>query len=152
MHAFHIHYRNTQGTLMRILTAVSRRGLEMFYVQACADGHGQRASLLLDVNSKQIGQLCRDWYAIVDVMDVAVGTPYRRDARFCHRLAECASASLCKRKRPQRQRRDGIEIRPRNRPTDFRKLCSAGHRYFRSALPAPLGLNRRMCPAPNSTE
>ena len=75
MHAFHIHYRNTQGTLMRILTAVSRRGLEMFYVQACADGHGQRASLLLDVNTKQIGQLCRDWYAIVDVMDVCVGTP-----------------------------------------------------------------------------
>jgi acetolactate synthase regulatory subunit len=75
MHAFHIHYRNTQGTLMRILTAVSRRGLEMFYVQACADGHGQRASLLLDVNTKQIGQLCRDWYAIVDVMDVHVGVP-----------------------------------------------------------------------------
>ena len=75
MQAFHIHYRNTQGTLMRILTAVSRRGLDMPYVQACADGHGQRASLLLDVNSKQIGQLCRDWYAIVDVMDVHVGTP-----------------------------------------------------------------------------
>src|SRR6202008_2171271 len=62
MHAFHIHYRNTQGTLMRILTAVSRRGLDVPYVQACADGHGQRASLLLDVNTKQIGQLCRDWY------------------------------------------------------------------------------------------
>jgi acetolactate synthase regulatory subunit len=75
MHAFHIHYRNTQGTLMRILTAVSRRGLEMPYVQALADGHGQRASLLLDVNTKQIGQLCRDWYAIVDVMDVRVGAP-----------------------------------------------------------------------------
>ena len=60
---------------MRILTAVSRRGLDMPYVQACADGHGQRASLLLDVNTKQIGQLCRDWYAIVDVMDVRVGTP-----------------------------------------------------------------------------
>lgn len=75
MHAFHIHYRNTQGTLMRILTAVSRRGLEMPYVQAQADGHGQRASLLLDVNTKQIGQLCRDWYAIVDVMDVRVGAP-----------------------------------------------------------------------------
>jgi acetolactate synthase regulatory subunit len=75
MHAFHIHYRNTQGTLMRILTAVSRRGLDMPYVQACADGHGQRASLLLDVNTKQIGQLCRDWYAIVDVMDVRVGVP-----------------------------------------------------------------------------
>jgi len=44
-------------------------------VQACADGHDQRASLLLDVNTKQIGQLCRDWYAIVDVMDVRVATP-----------------------------------------------------------------------------
>jgi acetolactate synthase regulatory subunit len=75
MHAFHIHYRNTQGTLMRILTAVSRRGIEMPYVQASAAGHGHRASLLLDVNTKQIGQLCRDWYAIVDVMDVNVGVP-----------------------------------------------------------------------------
>jgi acetolactate synthase regulatory subunit len=75
MNAFHIHYRNTQGTLMRILTAVSRRGIEMPYVQALAAGHGHRASLLLDVNTKQIGQLCRDWYAIVDVMDVSVGVP-----------------------------------------------------------------------------
>src|SRR5438270_12319782 len=75
MHAFHIHYRNTQGTLMRILTAVSRRGIEMPFVQASASGHGHRASLLLDVNTKQIGQLCRDWYAIVDVMDVRVGVP-----------------------------------------------------------------------------
>lgn len=75
MNAFHIHYRNTQGTLMRILTAVSRRGIEMPYVQASAAGHGHRASLLLDVNTKQIGQLCRDWYAIVDVMDVSVGVP-----------------------------------------------------------------------------
>ncbi len=75
MHAFHIYYRNTQGTLMRILTAVSRRGIEMPYVQASAAAHGHRASLLLDVNSKQIGQLCRDWYAIVDVTDVNVGVP-----------------------------------------------------------------------------
>jgi len=75
MNAFHIHYRNTQGTLIRILTAVSRRGIEMPYVHASAAGHGHRASLLLDVNTKQIGQLCRDWYAIVDVMDVSVGVP-----------------------------------------------------------------------------
>jgi acetolactate synthase regulatory subunit len=75
MNAFHIHYRNTQGTLMRILTAVSRRGIEMPYVHASAAAHGYRASLLLDVNTKQIGQLCRDWYAIVDVMDVSVGVP-----------------------------------------------------------------------------
>jgi len=75
MHAFHIHYRNTQGTLMRILTAVSRRGLSIEYLQASASGRDHRADLLLEVNEKQIGQLCRDWHAIVDVTDVRVGTP-----------------------------------------------------------------------------
>jgi acetolactate synthase regulatory subunit len=75
MHAFHIHYRNTQGTLMRILTAVSRRGLDVPYVHAASAGHVHRADLLLEVNAKQIGQLCRDWHAIVDVTDVRVDTP-----------------------------------------------------------------------------
>ncbi len=75
MHAFHIHYRNTQGTLMRILTAVSRRGLDMNYVHAGPVGSGHRADLLLEVNAKQIGQLCRDWHAIVDVTDVRVSVP-----------------------------------------------------------------------------
>ncbi len=75
MHAFHIHYRNTQGTLMRILTAVSRRGIEVPYVHAASAGHVHRADLLLEVNLKQIGQLCRDWHAIVDVTDVRVGSP-----------------------------------------------------------------------------
>jgi acetolactate synthase regulatory subunit len=75
MNAFHIHYRNTQGTLMRILTAVSRRGIEIPYVHASVSGAGHRADLLLEVNAKQIGQLCRDWHAIVDVTDVRVGTP-----------------------------------------------------------------------------
>ncbi len=75
MHAFHIHYRNTQGTLMRILTAVSRRALDVHYVRAAASGNGYRADLLLEVTPKQIGQLCRDWYAIVDVTDVKYGTP-----------------------------------------------------------------------------
>jgi len=75
MHAFHIHYRNTQGTLMRILTAVSRRGLEIPYVLASSSGHGYRADLLLEVNAKQIGQLCRDWHAIVDVTGVRMSVP-----------------------------------------------------------------------------
>ncbi len=75
MHAFHIHYRNMQGTLMRILTAVSRRGIEVPYVHASPAGHSHRADLLLEVNAKQIGQLCRDWHAIVDVTDVRVGVP-----------------------------------------------------------------------------
>ncbi|MGA9040028.1 MAG: hypothetical protein WB421_05790 [Terriglobales bacterium] len=75
MHAFHIRYRNTQGTLMRILNAASRRALDMPYVQAIPTGHEHTATLLLEVNAKQIGQLCRDWYAIVDVTDVRVGVP-----------------------------------------------------------------------------
>ena len=75
MHAFHIHYRNTQGTLMRILTAVSRRALEVQYLHAAASGNTHRLDLLLEVTPKQIGQLCRDWHAIVDVTDVRFGTP-----------------------------------------------------------------------------
>jgi acetolactate synthase small subunit len=75
MHAFHIHYRNTQGTLMRILTAVSRRALEVQYVHAVPSGNAYRLDLLVEVTPKQIGQLCRDWHAIVDVTDVRFGTP-----------------------------------------------------------------------------
>lgn len=80
MHAFHIRYRNTQGTLMRILNAASRRAIDMPYVQATPtqatpidDTH--TVTLLLDVNAKQIGQLSRDWHAIVDVADVRTGAP-----------------------------------------------------------------------------
>jgi acetolactate synthase small subunit len=75
MQAFHIHYRNTQGTLMRILTAVSRRALDITYVHAQAapiepNDPTYEVTLLLDVNPKQVGQLRRDWYAIMDVQDV----------------------------------------------------------------------------------
>src|SRR5207302_10411450 len=75
MQVIHIRYRNTQGTLMRILNAVSRRGLDLPYVQAEALEHAHNVTLLLDVNPKQIGQLCRDWHAIVDVTDVRAGAP-----------------------------------------------------------------------------
>ena len=75
MHAFQIRYRNTQGTLMRILNAASRRALDMPYVQASPSGSLHSATLLLEVNAKQIGQLCRDWRAIVDVTGVSVSEP-----------------------------------------------------------------------------
>ena len=75
MHVFHVHYRNTQGTLMRILNAVSRRGIDLPYVQAEPAGHKHQVTLLLDVNPKQIGQLYRDWHAVVDVVDVRAGAP-----------------------------------------------------------------------------
>lgn len=70
MHVFHIRYRNTQGTLMRILTAASRRGIDTPYVQAEPSGHEHKVTLLMEVNQKQVGQLRRDWFAIVDVLDV----------------------------------------------------------------------------------
>lgn len=70
MQAFHIHYRNTQGTLMRILNAVSRRGLELTSVHADAAERDHSVTLALDVTAKQIGQLHREWYAIADVTEV----------------------------------------------------------------------------------
>ena len=60
MQVFHIRYRNTQGTLMRILNAASRRGLDLPYVQAEALDHTHNVTLLLDVNPKQIGDSPRD--------------------------------------------------------------------------------------------
>ena len=80
MQAFHIYYRNTQGTLMRILTAVSRRALDLTYVHAEAAPGGpnndptHKVTVLLDVNPKQVGQLRRDWYAIVDVTEVRIAS------------------------------------------------------------------------------
>ena len=70
MQAFHIRYRNTQGTLMRILNAASRRGLDLISVQAEPAGHDYNVTLVLDVNQKQVGQLHREWYSVADVTNV----------------------------------------------------------------------------------
>jgi len=76
MQAFQIRYRNTQGTLMRILNAVSRRGLDMPSVHAEVGEHDHEVTLLLDVNAKQVGQLFREWYAIADVVHVRSGAAH----------------------------------------------------------------------------
>ena len=81
MQVFHIRYRNTQGTLMRILNAASRRGLDLPYVQAEPIEHTHQVTLLLEVNPKQVGQLYRDWNAIVDVIHVRAAAPLRETAR-----------------------------------------------------------------------
>lgn len=60
---------------MRILNAASRRGLDLHYVHAEAAEHNHLATVVLDVNQKQIGQLFREWYAIADVIHVASGAP-----------------------------------------------------------------------------
>ncbi|MGA8502810.1 MAG: hypothetical protein WB683_14750 [Candidatus Sulfotelmatobacter sp.] len=70
MQIFHIRYRNAQGTLMRILNAVSRRGLDLTTVHAEGAGQDYAVTMLLEVNPKQIGQLYREWYSIVDVVEV----------------------------------------------------------------------------------
>jgi acetolactate synthase small subunit len=70
MQAFHIRYRNSQGTLMRILNAVSRRALDLPSVHAEPAEHDHQVTLLLEVNQKQFGQLYREWYAIADVIHV----------------------------------------------------------------------------------
>ena len=75
MNAFTIRYRNTQGTLMRILNAASRRGLDVPYVHAEAGERDHQVTLLLEVNQKQVGQLYREWYAIADVIHVGSGAP-----------------------------------------------------------------------------
>ena len=73
MQTFHIRYRNTQGTLMRILNAAARRGLDLPAVQAEPAERDHQVTLSLDVNQKQVGQLHREWYSIADVIRVGSG-------------------------------------------------------------------------------
>ena len=80
MQLFHIRYRNAQGALMRILNAVSRRGLDLTSVHAEYAGHDHAVTLLLEVTHKQIGQLYREWYAIVDVIEVHSSAALRGEA------------------------------------------------------------------------
>lgn len=74
-HRVEIRYRNQQGALLRILGAVSRRGLDFPYLLAEPVGDLHRATLLLEVNAVQLAQLGRDWRAIVDVVEVCQPVP-----------------------------------------------------------------------------
>ena len=76
MQTFHIRYRNTQGTLMRILNAASRRGLDLPSVTAQAAERDHQVTLVLEVNQKQVGQLYREWYSIADVVHVGTGAAH----------------------------------------------------------------------------
>jgi len=70
MQVFCIRYRNAQGALMRILNAVSRRALDLPSVHAEPAGDYHAVTLELEASPKQIGQLSREWYSIVDVIEV----------------------------------------------------------------------------------
>jgi acetolactate synthase small subunit len=84
MQTFQIRYRNTQGTLMRILNAVSRRALDMPSVHADAAQQDHEVTLVLSVNPKQIGQLYREWYSIVDVIQVRSGAAQAAEWTTAH--------------------------------------------------------------------
>jgi len=84
MQSFHIRYRNTQGTLMRILNAASRRGLDLPYVRAEQAEQDHQVTLVLDVNAKQVGQLYREWYSIADVVHVGPGAAHSDEWRGHH--------------------------------------------------------------------
>jgi acetolactate synthase small subunit len=101
MQAFHIRYRNSQGALMRILNAISRRGLDLTSVHAEYDGQHYSVTLLLQVSQKQIGQLSREWHSIVDVLDVRSSSGVReREAAWAPQppasagMAESSRAAL----------------------------------------------------------
>ena len=84
MHTFHIRYRNTQGTLMRILNAASRRALDLPAVHAEPAERDHQVTLALDVNQKQVGQLYREWYSIADVIKVSSGAAHAAEWRAPH--------------------------------------------------------------------
>jgi acetolactate synthase small subunit len=94
MQAFHIRYRNAQGALMRILNAVSRRGLDLPSVHAEAAGQEHSVTMLLEVTHKQIGQLSREWYGIVDVIDVRSSAAVQEHAEAAWAPLPPASASI----------------------------------------------------------
>ena len=101
MQGFHIRYRNSQGALMRILNAISRRGIDLSSVHAGYDGQYYSVMLRLEVSQKQTGQLAREWHSIVDVIDVrsTSGLPEHEDIWAAHPpasagMSESARAAL----------------------------------------------------------
>jgi len=84
MQTFQIGYRNTQGTLMRILNAASRRALDLPVVQAEPAERDHQVTLALEVNLKQVGQLYREWYSIADVIKVSSGVAQAAEWAAAH--------------------------------------------------------------------
>lgn len=67
---FQIAYHDRQGTLMRILGIVTRRGLGLPYLHAEQAGEAHRVTLRVAVNPKQLGQLRREWSVTPDVIEI----------------------------------------------------------------------------------
>ena len=96
---------------MRILTAASRRGIDTPYVQAEPSGHEHKVTLLMQVNQKQVGQLSRDWCAIVDVLDVHPAIAVQEIAEHTRSAQDTAAVTLMRQcRRFCRQKRLRIRL------------------------------------------
>lgn len=73
MITFRISHDNSQGVLLRVLGAVSRRALSFYLVHA----EHNVIELELEVNKKTHGQLLREWHSIVGVKGVQTWKTYR---------------------------------------------------------------------------
>lgn len=65
---YHILFTPSQGTLLRILTEVTRRAIDLEEIRAVKGS----VVLTLDVTAKQDGQLRRAWENQIDVTGVQV--------------------------------------------------------------------------------
>ncbi len=71
---FTIKFRPTQGTLMRILTEITRRALELNYVHAVSGRGAVPGKAVIKVNEikdKQRDQLLRAWRSTIDVEEAS---------------------------------------------------------------------------------
>ncbi len=91
---FQLAYHNRQGTLMRILGIVTRRGLELPYVHAEQNGEVHRVTLRVAVNPKQLGQLCREWSVTPDVVEVREPVKVVRTWNAFHRARNSVSTRM----------------------------------------------------------
>lgn len=71
---FTVKFRPTQGTLLRVLSEITRRALELNYIHAIS-GKGAvpgRAVIRVDeVSDKQRDQLLRAWRSTIDVEEAS---------------------------------------------------------------------------------
>ena len=88
--------------MMRILNAVSRRGLDLTSVHAESAGQDHAVTMLLEVTHKQIGQLYREWYAIVDVIEVRSSAALHEQEEAAWAPHPPASASVAEHRRAPR--------------------------------------------------
>ena len=71
MKSYYINYRNEQGVLLRIITAVTRRGIPIeTLVSTPVPANDYLAVVQIEPTKAQQAQLKRDWKGIIGVLNV----------------------------------------------------------------------------------